>query len=178
MSKKDDDKPRLKLVADNNKETVDKNRVMADVGFHLRELTANLLRVSRGAGKANNIGHQCAKLIRALQAYHEEVGHWPPSWDLQEAISKETVYPEGFVLSEDEAERLSHTETMVSGALQIVASRLLDQNTQIRAGESELYRGFNGLVAYRLEQRRAHELTDKARAKPKKSVAKKKRSLK
>lgn len=177
MSKKDEDKPHLKLVAENDQKTVDKNWVMADVGFHLRELTANLLRVSRGAGKAHDIGHQCAKLIGAFQAYHKEVGHWPPSWDLKEAISKEPVYREGFVLSTDEAERLSHTETMIAGALQTVASRLLGQNTQERAGESELYRGFNGLVEYRAEQRRILAMADKTRTKPKKSAAKKKRIM-
>ena len=159
----DEDKPRpaLKIAAQNDQKSIKKHLASQEVGYALRELTANLIRVCRGAGRSYEIGRQCQTVVDQFHAYREVVEEWPSSYVLSEAIRNERNLPETFKLSAEEGERMYHEDLMVAGALQMVASRLLGQNTQERAGQSELYRGFNGLMEIRLEEKRAREVDQK-----------------
>jgi hypothetical protein len=54
---------------------------MEEVERTLRELTANLMRVTRGAGRPFQIGQQAQGLVEALIAYRDATGLYPScSW--------------------------------------------------------------------------------------------------
>ncbi len=57
------------------------------VGWPLRELAANIIRVVRGAGKSYEIAGQCVSVIEAFQQYRDKVGQWPSSWEIDQALS-------------------------------------------------------------------------------------------
>lgn len=124
------------------------------VSWALRNLTANLLRIIRGAGKPHEIVEQSARLTQALVEYQEAVGHWPPSHELSEMLSID--HPGEWRSQSNSSERdfLEATECIVRGALQKAASRLIGQLTQERAGGRELYDGVRDLENARAEMRR------------------------
>jgi hypothetical protein len=101
----------MKVVADNN--DFEQRRCRLRVEYALRQLTANLLRVTRGAGRPSEVPAQALSLLEPCQEFRQ-VGHDAP--DFNHAV-----------------------HTIVRGALQMTASRLLGQLTQERTGENEFY---------------------------------------
>lgn len=148
------EQPDLRLVAENTE--VDKARRWAtdQVSWALRDMTANLLRIVRGAGKPYEIVRQTDELVQALVAYQRAVGHWPPSHELADILSIDRNEEWRSQLKSSELSRLYAEERIVRGALQKAASRLIGQTTQERAGESEIYDGLRDLDAARAEHRR------------------------
>lgn len=144
----------VRLVANNTEADIARDRATAAVSWKLRNLTANLLRVVRGAGKPHEIAEQAGELVLAVAAYQKAFGHWPPSWELSEMLSIDQPQ-EGLARLEGHEWSRAHAEhTIVRGALQIAASRLIGQSTQERAGESEMLDGVRSLEAAREEMRR------------------------
>src|SRR6516165_8102581 len=86
------------------------------VSWSLRDLTANLLRVTRGAGKAHEIPKQVIALVEALQEYVKHSTSLPDlggflTEPLRDEIDFDTESPR------------SAEQEIISGALQVVASR-------------------------------------------------------
>jgi hypothetical protein len=99
----------------------------------LRDLTANLLRVTRGAGQPGLIGRQAITLLDALAECQRETGFLP---DLGGFLTEPVMR-----LDFDSSDRRVAQTEIIGGALQIAASRLLGQLTQERRGEQELRDG-------------------------------------
>jgi hypothetical protein len=120
----------------------------------IRELTANLLRVMRGAGRSYAIGDQLQSIVRAFIEYQEKFGYLPAPFMFDEMLSIDQSEAWRTHLRGAELMR-SHAEArIVRGALQVAASLLLRQLTHQRAGERELRDGIQDLDAAREETRR------------------------
>lgn len=133
----------------------------------MREHAANMLRVVRGAGKPHYLGRQCVEIVDAFHAYREAHGHWPPAELISQTLD---VYREpNWERFPDEAEGSRAREGVIRGALQIAASRLLEQRAQISAGEHEMHDGMRRHEKWRddrLANRRAEEKAATAKASP------------
>ena len=108
------------------------------INSRLAELTANLMRVARGAGKPYELEKQTGALFEAFERYRGAVGHGVPSDDLacRLRVRKDLFDRE---LSDRDYELDAADEAMVAGALQVAASRLAGQRTQERRGESDMH---------------------------------------
>ena len=129
----------MKLVSKNTQADIDRERATVDLSLALRELTANLIRITRGAGRAHLIPDQIAEVIHELVAYHDAAGTLQP-----EAIIEMLQFgqdPPFDGVSEEGLDRLAAEELIVRGALQIAASRLVGQSTQRANGSNEMYDG-------------------------------------
>lgn len=174
----DDDKPKgPRLAVENDPRLLAQDRVRSQAEYALRDLTANLIRVTRGAGKPYEIGVQCARIVEVFEAYHDAFGSWPSSdWASSVLDVGEEIDFERFP---DEVDRHYAEERIIRGSLQIAASRLLRQRTQEAAGDTELHRGlrahrkaWDDMLAKREAERKAAEAAARVVAKPKKRVLK------
>ena len=131
-------------AARKEREERDAERKRQDVEWALRRLTSNLLRIVRGAGKPYEVLDEVASLAEALAALGPRNGY---------AAGETVVGALDIWRDTPEAETL---DIIVSGALQIAASRLAGQRTQETAGRRELQDG----IRYRqeaIEERRRAE---------------------
>ncbi len=133
--------------------------------YALRELTANLLRIVRGAGMPHRIGVDLGALRQAVHEYKRAHGDWPSPKVLVEILRFESGIAElqgrrsqAEIDAMEERglfDRMDAEYEICRGALQIVASDLLGQRIQKIAGQKELYEGIRNLQAAR-ERRREH----------------------
>ena len=137
---------------------------------YLREAAANLLRVIRGAGRPGALIKQFYDVAVSAIEFREVAGHGPPAGTVARVLRVEDEADEIFTKrasgqirqesidrwDEDGTFDRMYAEGMIQrGALQIVASKLLDQVIQVRAGESEMYEGIRRLTAAQ-ERHRKH----------------------
>ena len=135
----------MKIVSETSDKELARQRVQPIVEWALKDLAANLMRITRGAGKPYLVGRQAQELIEALKAYREAVGLYPGSDEISAALNIQEDLRLSGQLSRSENSRRYAKEMLVRGGLQIAASRLLGQSTQESAGSSELYQGFMDL---------------------------------
>jgi hypothetical protein len=112
----------------------------------LIELTANLLRVVGLAGKANILPEQCIAYIEANTTYREATGQKPnPHMILSVDPEK---FPGRLGERSDEDRAL---DMMLNAALQIIASRLMNQKAIEHNGRAEFDEGLENLMVARAE---------------------------
>lgn len=156
------DRPSLAVVAENSDRDIKRSLAREKASHALIELTANLLRVVRGAGRPYTVGQDCAAVIDAFEEYRAVTGLWPNSFEISQAIGFDDL-PSLETTSSEWYNVQSARNFIVQGALQIVASHLLDQRTQKRAGETELTRGIRAYEEAQSDYRRKIEGDMKAR---------------
>lgn len=144
----------IRIVAENSEAELARQRAMAEVSWALREMTSNLMRVIRGAGKPGMIGQHTQAFIQALVSYRDAAGMMPSPEDLTEILSVDEDPKIIAVLENPELRRVDAKQRIVRGALQLAASRLVGQKTQESAGEHEMYDGIIAIEALRDEGRR------------------------
>lgn len=173
------EKPKLSIVAQNSQRQIDANWAQQDVDRALVELAANIIRVVRGAGKPEQIVHQCSDVVNAAVEYREAAGRLPSPASLASAIGlkREPIdYDDSFWAARQIAYR-----RIVRGSLQMAASKLLGQHMQIDRGEDEIDAAIQELESAREAIRRKRAAEERAaRAKPalkKKSTKRKPRNL-
>ncbi|CUS43898.1 MAG: hypothetical protein V4610_12590 [Pseudomonadota bacterium] len=132
----------MKLVSERSETVIAQEAAATSVASAVRELTANLILVSRGAGKARDVGGQALALIESFQEYHDAFGRLPGQ-ELTEFLDHDRLW--GDVdwsrFDDDYADRHFATIKMVRGALQMTASSLQGQRSDYLAGERELHDG-------------------------------------
>jgi len=132
----------MKLVSERSETDMAQEAATTAVANAIRELTANLIRVSRGAGDTQQVGLQAITLIEAFQAYHGAFGQLPGA-ELTEFLDHDRLW--GDVdwsrFEDDYADQHFATIKMVRGALQMTAASLMGQRAGYLAGERELYDG-------------------------------------
>lgn len=162
MGEDDKGKPLLRLAVENDQSDIDRERVRQGIEWPLSNLAANLLRVVRGAGKSHEIGEQCVAVLKAFQEYRDKVGHWPTSFEMEEALSiRQKERPNE---TYDEYWEWQHAqEDIMRGALQVAASRLVGQLTQEHRGRSDMMDGVRELDRIRDERRALAAEEEKAR---------------
>ncbi len=123
------------------------------VAAALRELTANLIRVTRGAGAAYDIGRQAVVLIEAMKKFRDAAGVWPSSDGLSAMLD---IRPEQRFSGEDGRRNAlaGAEEVIMRGSLQMAASRLMGQQIQERMGQNEMRKGLSEIEALRQAPRR------------------------
>lgn len=169
-----DSPPHLRIVSERSSREIQQERRLADLRWRLVSLTANLLRVTRGAGRPWEVMTQCIETARAYQAYLEEVGCLPSSFEVAEILRFNREWGE----FSSEADIDYGRSMMVAGALQFVASSLLDQRTQVAAGRREMAEGEQMVVEARLRiraERAAEERAARKSVRPPTKKAKAKR---
>lgn len=131
----------IKLVSKNSEEyleCLELAKALADaeesIEIELKELTANLLRIARGAGKPALVVKQVSTLADKFDEYSEISGQVLTPQNFQFGLNFRNERYSG-----DEIDLA--VERMISGALQIVASRLVKQATFEQRGRSELVQG-------------------------------------
>lgn len=153
----------MRVVSENSEAELARKRAIFDVERRLRELTANLLRVVRGAGRPYAIVSQALELAGAIVEYQTASGRPPAPEDFLGVLNFERGEDEMARFSSEVRAQLYAEERMVRGALQIAASRLLGQNTQVRAGWGEMIDGKNALdEAWRKEMERIDRIAGRA----------------
>ena len=135
----------------------------------LREAAANVLRVIRGAGRPHALIKQFDDVIGAAVRFKEVAGHWPTSqmWTRALAVGDEAdeifaKHASGQIRQESidrwekdgTFDRMYAEGTIQRGALQIIASKLLDQALQVSAGKHEMHEGIRRLIAARERHRK------------------------
>lgn len=116
--------PNLKVVSERPAEEIKKQRAAAALGHTLRTLTANLLRIVRGAGKPEQIVDHVEAFARSFTEYCKDTDEMPDTSILRGMI--------GFHCepSSDDGDRFNDgllENSICRHALQVVASTLLDQ---------------------------------------------------
>lgn len=170
MSSKDDKpSPHIRVVAENSKSDIDRERAKRDIERPLLRLAANIMRVSRGAGDPWEIPVQCADVIKSFHAYHDATGDWPHGEDIKEILSFRDPDLHQYRYRELE----DAIETVVSGSLRMAAGQLLGQKLQADHGQKELLQGVDWIERYREERRAQWAAQQRSRsAKPKTKKAK------
>lgn len=108
-------------------------------------LTANLLRMMRGRGKPYQLASQLRRVNDAMQRHWELSRTWP-SRDILNAIRRpRPSYNNALAVAE---------EMVISGALQVAASDLLDQRAQSASGVRQLRDGIREFEWVMSERRR------------------------
>jgi hypothetical protein len=147
-------KSEMRVVSENSDDDLKRRRVDEELGYAIRALTANLLRVTRGAGKPFEIGLQAQRVVDAVVAYYEAWRRNPGPEQyakyLDIGLDREILAR----VSEEERYRSYAEEAMVRAALQISASRLVGQLTQERVAEHHLYEAIRDLDEVRKMQRK------------------------
>jgi hypothetical protein len=110
----------------------DKDFTHGRVSDRLTDLTTNLLRIVRGAGRPALVLEQTARLLEAFNAYRTAHGTWVPDWELGQMLVLPDDFPHEF-------------RTITQGALQLTASHLANQRAQAAAGEREILGGIQAL---------------------------------
>jgi hypothetical protein len=136
----------MKIISENSDAKIAKNRAREDLRWPLRRLTANLIRIVRGAGSPDDFAEYLDALVAAYQAYREAFGHWPDGREIQQALAIDK--PSG---RDDIGDA---REMIVKGALRLVAARLLNQNLQAGHGKDDITTGIRHLEEIREENRR------------------------
>jgi hypothetical protein len=142
----------VELVVNNASPRPDYTWVRSNVERALRQLSANLIRITRGAGAPHMLAEQARDLLDAFQEHRDKIGHWPTSAAIHEAleVGQEYRLNENHDLFSDEErfndERrvtLHHAEeTIISGALRIAAARQIGGSPlQLTKGRDEMLKG-------------------------------------
>lgn len=123
---------------------IDWNEKMVE--SHLRDLTANLMRISRGSGKLYEVERQVMELANELAKHRNLTSHGvSPHIYRQALLFDPKIHKE----DKDLAERHRARSVVVQGALQFAAAEILDQNTFRSAGDDEMWEGIRIWEAWR-----------------------------
>lgn len=130
-----------------------------EVESSIRELAANIMRVCRGAGSAQELAAQAKFFLEAQRAYREAFGRWVPSRELQQMLNPKKAWQDYHPSSADrEFDEIDFAQDAICrAALQVTASQLLVQNPQKASGEKDIT---DAIVA--LERARGREQSKRA----------------
>ena len=150
----------FQIVSENSEADVARRRAVDEMAWPLKELAANLIRTVRGAGTPGLLASQMVAVLKKLESYHDAVGSYPSGGEISEALSIRFRHQEAGIPRDDFEAAIA---TIVQGALQVAASELLGQHTQISAGETEMLDGVRRLEQHWETVRREAAKTIKPR---------------
>lgn len=145
----------MRLVREINKVEIVRRFALQKVGGRLRDLTANLLRVTHGAGMPRRIVGQTSAVLGAMIEYREAVGRFPAN-ELASELDIDNDNDAGLPKrsgAEHSIEKNAR-QAILRGAMQVVASRLLGQRMQEVAGDREMLDGIRDLKKAREHRRK------------------------
>jgi hypothetical protein len=136
----------MKLVAENSDVEIERRRALRQVHRTLQELTANLMRVSRGGGDPHEVVGRVQAFASSLVDHQNQTGKPVPVDEFSAALSVSTDAELISRLGDDEAEHLQETDAVIRGALQVAASRILRQRTYEALGRAEMHEGMRAII--------------------------------
>jgi len=153
----DPDMPKLSVVSERSQKQIDTEYAQQRFNSALIELAANVIRIVRGAGKPHQLITDCAEVVNLAVAFDEVSGHFPSDYSISVTLdppSDPIDYHDEYWSSRQIAHR-----NMISGALQVAASKLIGQSLQERSGENEMEKAFDTMIRAvdDLKKRRAAE---------------------
>jgi hypothetical protein len=171
----------VRIVSSQSDDDIRRKQAREELVRPLRELTANLLRAAKGGGKPHYLPRQLNACLTAFAAYAEAHGTLPPAHEIFEILDPDKAFHDARpwidenrkAMRQIAEEEAGETEREIAigrirrGALQAVASMLLDQLPQIRMGEHDIYEGIRQLedararnAAYNANPKRAKRTLD------------------
>jgi len=148
--------PPFLVVSEQSEQEIRRRKARGALAGELRAFAVNFLRVMRGGGKPWQLLREfeaCAAAIRAYAAEHDSL---PDAHTMYAALDWDAAWHEARPwIKENEAELAEANicrdpasdliedaiETIVRGALQVIASKFANQSTQYSAGRSEIQQG-------------------------------------
>lgn len=143
----------MEVVSERTQKEINKARALEEVESALRQLTSNLLRVVRGAGKPDYLNRDARAFVAAMDAHWEAAGCYASSYELQRTLDVVIDDELGDKIGFEENVKQYAMRGMIRASLQIVASRLVDQRTQESKGESDFFDAYNVLQEHRAQMR-------------------------
>jgi hypothetical protein len=119
--------PDITVVSERSEKQIKEQEATDEVEFALVELTANLIRIVRGAGAPHWLIKQIVALLTAIDLYSDTVGHVPSASVFSRLIRMPEAERD---LEGDRYEEALADHGICRAALQIVASSFLDQKLQ------------------------------------------------
>jgi hypothetical protein len=135
----------MKLVSENSAADLAGRRALKQVHRALQEMAGNLMRISRGGGKPHELVGHVEAFAKALVAYQSGTSEPVPIEEFSAALSVRTDAEFMAQFPGAEGERLEAIDNIIHGALQVAASRLLQQRTHETLGSSEMHEGIRTL---------------------------------
>jgi len=159
----------MKLVSDNPEPRVAPEQALNRVREPFRALTANLIRIVRGAGSPFDFFEDLVRFRMACESYEKAIGHGLTGQDLRVCLEIDNDPKPSW--SDERYERECATERIIEGALRITAARLLDQQLQIAAGERDFFSALRDYARAVEDERKARMAEiptfERTRSKPK-----------
>jgi hypothetical protein len=156
----------MEIVTKNSDEDLARHRAMKQVRYALAEMAANLLRVIRGAGRSNALPAEALAFVKAVVAYQEIAEGDVMGPDVLSILDIEHSINERLEMPLDHQQEYLARDEIIRGALQLTASKILNQKPQEAAGRSEMFAGIRALEAHRAKQLRAGEAESRAKQVP------------
>lgn len=159
--------PPIRVVSSQSEQEVKRREALAALKWPLREVAANLMRIAKGGGRPEALLQQFEDCSKALRGYAEEHGLLPDARQVQQILDCDIALDEfrpwvrqqqsdvaGLHRDADtgEDDRGEAMGLIRRGALQCVASMLLDQLSQQRMGEKDIGAGIRLLGEARLKK--------------------------
>ena len=111
-----------------------RERALSGVERAIRELAANILSVVRGTGKPDMIGLQAQAVVHTIEAHRSIAGCAPSSSEIAGLLNIAAKTERVALLTIDHKVELHATQSMISAALLIAATRLADIRTHAPGG--------------------------------------------
>jgi len=127
--------PHLTVASERSEKEIKEQQAAEEIEFALVELTANLMRVVRGAGAPHRIVAQLNACAAAFRAYFDDVGHMPSASLLATLIRMPGA---DRTLEGDRYEEALVNHSVYRAVLQIVASSLMNQNLHHESALNDL----------------------------------------
>jgi hypothetical protein len=124
-----------KLVVDEALRTeLTRDRALSGVERAVCDLAANILCVVRGTGKPDLIGAQAQTVVHSIEAHRSVAGCAPSSAEIATVLNIATKAERVTRPNIDHKAEMHATQSMISGALLIAASRLNDIRAHVPGG--------------------------------------------
>lgn len=128
----------MRIVSQNSDDDLNRRRLEAEFAQALRKLTANLLRVTRGAGKPSAIGLQAQEILDVIDLHEDTFGYFPWAGQIPGYLDV-WVDHRDCAKRDEEYYRRAEEDQLLRAALQLVASRMLGQHMQEGTAQRDLY---------------------------------------
>ena len=150
--------PAMKLVNNQSEAEIAQNSVETNLRHALRKMVANLMRVMRGTGKPDHLGNDIVRCAGAFDEYHSAFGGHPSRDFYSDALDLQKVREDyrpwvkeidpktaASSAADGTTDMMKAEQEIIRGVMQIIASQMLDQMTQVNQGSQEMHRGIRAL---------------------------------
>ncbi|MCJ2045588.1 hypothetical protein MKK58_13745 [Methylobacterium sp. J-078] len=131
-------------MSEQSEAEVARHRALEDLTPALRHLTANLMRITRGAGHPYRLVEEMVACLRAMQEYRDAIGYGPSTEEIQAALNPEepeTDFTEEEMTRRYESGWWDRERAIVEirrAGLAMTAAMLVNQRLQISRAETDM----------------------------------------